>query len=379
MQIPSGFVKVSSLEIKDYTERFTETGELLRSAFLQGPSASVREYGEIKIELKSEDSEEPSKEETKPDNKSAEQSNKEQQSSEKPSGETQSAEKSSSDNAQPGKESFSIFNSYYNLRKIMEADDDAGKSVSKAGKEQTKPIPSDNGDKKKFTPGEIIQVRSLLKENGCTIWDVQIDKNVQDNTVNQIKTLFKNNKFRDAYNIASKSVEGQGFTVLSASTYINKNDSCHAPFMGYCRFGFDAGTKGDASDHTVCIAVAPLDAKTMKPKEKTVFTAIYDITGDISGGQIDALKSISDKDGTDDNEDRWSSEPEAEKNITDDISKYLHDNFKTAGDSKMFDDFVTAKKFVGEKLKDGSLQFNSDKSTSVANYASKLGDSFIHY
>ena len=45
MQIPSGFVKVSSLEIKDYTERFTETGELLRSAFLQGPSASVKDYG----------------------------------------------------------------------------------------------------------------------------------------------------------------------------------------------------------------------------------------------------------------------------------------------------------------------------------------------
>lgn len=378
MQIPSGFVKVSSLEIKDYTERFTETGELLRSAFLQGPSTSVKEYGEIKIELKSEDSEEQSKEETKPDDNNAEQSNKEQQSSEKPSGETQSAEKSSSDNAQPGKESFSIFNSYYNLRKIMEADD-AGKSASKAGKEQTKPVPNDSDNKKKFTPGEIIQVRSLLKENGCTIWDVQIDKNVQDNVVNQIKTLFKNNKFSDAYNIASKSVEGQGFIVLSASTYINKNDPCHAPFMGYCRFGFDAGTKDDASDHTVCIAVAPLDAKTMKPKEKTVFTAIYDITGDISGGQLDTLKNIFGNDNDKDSEDRWGSEPEGEKSITDDISKFLHDNFKTAGDSKMFDDFVAAKKFVSEKLTDGSLQFNSDKSTSVANYASKLGDNFIHY
>lgn len=361
MQIPSSFIKVSSVEIKDYRERSTDTGELLMSAFLQGPSKSVREYGEIKVEIKSEDSEEQSEEQSNNDSQS--------------SGEIDSSAESSDNGNSGGNESlnYSIFNSYYNIRRILEADDTDNSNNSDDEE------PRDQ-DRNQFTPGgETIQIRVLLKNNGCTIWNIQINKDVKDDAVTQIRTLLINKKFKDAFNIACRSSNGYGFVVLSASTYINKNDPCHAPYMGYCRYGFDAGTKGDASDHTVCIAIAPLDAKTMRPSEKTVFTAIYDITGDISGGAIDKLKSIFSTNKGSDDEDRWSSEPAAEKSITDDISKYLHDNFETSGSSDKFDEFTEAKKFVSEKLKEGSLRINSEKSTDFAKYHTKVGSKLIHY
>lgn len=346
IQIPSNFVEICSYSINSASDRYTKEGKILKSAFRIGSSDSVKSSGKVIIDTN--DAVMATDDITTPE------------------------EQNSSDTADNSKDNesyhYTLLEACTNLhiRSINEADDEQDTAKQSAN------VP-------KFEPGQDLYVQVLLPGEGCSIWHIQIDRR---SSVHAVKKALQSKNFSAAFNIAGKSTESDGLVPLSVKTYMNKNAKCKCPFIGHCRYAFDSGTeKLSEESNTVCLAVAPIDPRTNKPDEETVFKAVYNIVGDISGGVINSLTKLVNKGSGD----RLSSRDEDtdEEGISDEVSKFLNKKFKCVGDSTMYANFVKIRNFIEKQLSENNLEYNDSESESVTRY-SKLttftgSKTFIYY
>jgi len=339
----------------DVSARYGKVGRILKSAFLLGPSDAVKSKGKIYVEIDGI----PDEDEKADDQHLSDDIDKADKGSKK--------NKSSKDNEGLIKHNYSIFESCSLLNNYIKY-----KTKYEAG--SVNDNTSDEQSSMQFTDtfisgGEFI-VRVVLDKEGFSEWKLLVNADVSAKHYNAIKTALKSGEFKKAYNIAGNFTDTDGLVPISCKTYIYKKPRVHVPWLGYCRYGFAAGTKDNdpAVANTLYLAVAPFDAsKGGKPdakgssNDKIVFKTAYNITGDISDGKLGALVNFF-KDRAMQAVDRITGDRDYDSNEADDeITKYLKSRFKCTGDSSMFEQFNQIRDYIETKLKEEDKESNNKK------------------
>ena len=372
--IPGSYKQISF--IKNST---AETQKLLKAVFLLGPSKAVLSNGnvivsKVKIDQDVEDDQ-----------------------SENQDNETQADE--SSEDSSNESYNYTILEalSFLRYNKVYEDDDSPKEDDVKSGEESPK---EDDGDEEKsdakndiddknkedtdheFNDTDLEVVVNLPNE-GCTKWHIRLN-NITDE--DKVIAALKSKKFKAAYDIANAQAasvveEGQsaeGITILSATTMLDKKREQLAPFIGKCRWAFDVGTDdNNAESLDLEIAIAPIDGKSKKPMERTVYHTVFNIVGDITNGSLegfDTLDKIKEFMAGDEDSDRDNDASEV-------LHKWLQSNFRCVGDSSMYDDFLKVRTFIDNNLKKKTIEFSKNDSSSIANYIPviKSAKSFISF
>ena len=372
--IPGSYKQISF--IKNST---AETQKLLKAVFLLGPSKAVLSNGgvivsKVKIDQDVEDDQ-----------------------SENQDNETQTDE--SSEDSSNESYNYTILEalSFLRYNKVYEDDDSSKEDSVKNSEESPK---EDDGDEEKsdakndtddknkedtdheFNDTDLEVVVNLPNE-GCTKWHIRLN-NITDE--DKVIAALKSKKFKAAYDIANAQAasvveEGQsaeGITILSATTMLDKKREQFAPFIGKCRWAFDVGTDdNNAESLDLEIAIAPIDGKSKKPMERTVYHTVFNIVGDITNGSLegfDTLDKIKEFMAGDEDSDRDNDASEV-------LHKWLQSNFRCVGDSSMYDDFLKVRTFIDNNLKKKTIEFSKNDSSSIANYIPviKSAKSFISF
>ena len=372
--IPGSYKQISFL--KNST---AETQKLLKAVFLLGPSKAVLSNGnvivsKVKIDQDVEDDQ-----------------------SENQDNETQTDE--SSEDSSNESYNYTILEalSFLRYNKVYEDDDSSKEDSVKNSEESPK---EDDGDEEKsdakndtddknkedtdheFSDTDLEVVVNLPNE-GCTKWHIRLN-NITDE--DKVIAALKSKKFKAAYDIANAQAasvveEGQsaeGITILSATTMLDKKREQFAPFIGKCRWAFDVGTDdNNAESLDLEIAIAPIDGKSKKPMERTVYHTVFNIVGDITNGSLegfDTLDKIKEFMAGDEDSDRDNDASEV-------LHKWLQSNFRCVGDSSMYDDFLKVRTFIDNNLKKKTIEFSKNDSSSIANYIPviKSAKSFISF
>ena len=372
--IPGSYKQISF--IKNST---AETQKLLKAVFLLGPSKAVLSNGgvivsKVKIDQDVEDDQ-----------------------SENKDNETQTDE--SSEDSSNESYNYTILEalSFLRYNKVYEDDDSSKEDSAKNSEESPK---EDDGDEEKSdTKNDIddqnkedtdhefsdtdLEVIVNLPNEGCTKWHIRLN-NITDE--DKVIAALKSKKFKAAYDIANAQAasvveEGQsaeGITILSATTMLDKKREQFAPFIGKCRWAFDVGTDdNNAESLDLEIAIAPIDGKSKKPMERTVYHTVFNIVGDITNGSLegfDTLDKIKEFMAGDEDSDRDNDASEV-------LHKWLQSNFRCVGDSSMYDDFLKVRTFIDNNLKKKTIEFSKNDSSSIANYIPviKSAKSFISF
>lgn len=356
-----------------------ETQKLLKAVFLLGPSKAVLSNGnvivsKVKVDQDVEDDQ-----------------------SENQDNETQADE--SSEDSSNESYNYTILEalSFLRYNKFYE-DDDSSKEDSVKNSEES-PKEDDGDEEKSDTKNDIddknkedtdhefsdtdLEVVVNLPNEGCTKWHIRLN-NITDE--NKVIAALKSKKFKAAYDIANAQAasvveEGQsaeGITILSATTMLDKKREQFAPFIGKCRWAFDVGTDdNNAESLDLEIAIAPIDGKSKKPMERTVYHTVFNIVGDITNGSLegfDTLDKIKEFMAGDEDSDRDNDASEV-------LHKWLQSNFRCVGDSSMYDDFLKVRMFIDNNLKKKTIEFSKNDSSSIANYIPviKSAKSFISF
>lgn len=372
--IPGSYKQISFL--KNST---AETQKLLKAVFLLGPSKAVLSNGgvivsKVKIDQDVEDDQSENQDnETKTD---------------------ESSEDSSNESY-----NYTILEalSFLRYNKVYE-DDDSSKEDSVKNSEES-PKEDDSDEEKSDAKNDIddknkedtdhefsdtdLEVVVNLPNEGCTKWHIRLN-NITDE--GKVIAALKSKKFKAAYDIANAQAasvveEGQsaeGITILSATTMLDKKREQLAPFIGKCRWAFDVGTDdNNAESLDLEIAIAPIDGKSKKPMERTVYHTVFNIVGDITNGSLegfDTLDKIKEFMAGDEDSDRDNDASEV-------LHKWLQSNFRCVGDSSMYDDFLKVRTFIDNNLKKKTIEFSKNDSSSIANYMPviKSAKSFISF
>ena len=308
---PSGYIEICNYSISDYTERNSKEGKILKNAFKNSPSPAINSKGTILVTL-----------------------------SENGTSDTNTAGNESESNTdnENQNESYSIFEASLSANVFNEDDEQSTAE---------------------FTPGDDLYIRSLLKDEGCTIWHIQLDDKVD---TNKIIPLLKSGKFSTAYGIASKSVKSDGLVVLSATTYLNSQADCNCPFIGFCNYALDVGGEEGSEDESICLAVAPLDGRTGKPREDIVYKSMYNVVGDLIDSKTNGTDDSDDSDGTP-------------------LSKWLHKQQNCVGNKDMFANYLKLRKFINDKVSKNLIEYDQNESDNVKQFAtnSSVKQSLIFY
>ena len=391
----NGFRLISEFKVsgQDPANRFSNFGKILKSAFMIGPSKAVISKGYVSDKQSAQPADTQSAntaDSNNAENKPAEDSDKKE-----------SYNYSMLDaymNIVPKYESYPVFedgeqegSGDTNQGNNNEPDsapkqgddnkpnDDNQQSDNKEGEPKQS---SDEGDS--FKPGPIAIFRVGIKGEGFTEWTVMFDKRAPvENAMNAVHAK----KFKNAYLIASNGLKSDGLVPLKAATYINTKQKLPPAFIGHCRYGFDSGSDSGTEDNlTIALAVAPIDGKTNKPNEQFVITAVYNVTGDITGGKVgQALaslgKKLSDKvSGKSDRYGSWDRDDDgnndSEKSQSDVISKFLKNSFKCVGDHTMYKEFLKIRKFIQKNIDENNLELESVNTDTVI---PKLKGHLIYY
>lgn len=372
--IPGSYKQISFL--KNST---AETQKLLKAVFLLGPSKAVLSNGnvivsKVKIDQDVEDDQ-----------------------SENQDNETQADE--SSEDSSNESYNYTILEalSFLRYNKVYEDDDSSKEDSAKSSEESPK---EDDGDEEKsdakndiddqnkedtdheFSDTDLEVVVNLPNE-GCTKWHIRLN-NITDE--DKVIAALKSKKFKAAYDIANAQAasvveEGQsaeGITILSATTMLDKKREQFAPFIGKCRWAFDVGTDdNNAESLDLEIAIAPIDGKSKKPMERTVYHTVFNIVGDITNGSLEGFDTLDKiKEFMADNEDS-----DRDNDASEVLHKWLQSNFRCVGDSSMYDDFLKVRTFIDNNLKKKTIEFSKNDSSSIANYIPviKSAKSFISF
>ena len=345
--------KISELSISSPDERFSNEGKMLKSMWMLGPSKAVISKGVI-TDLGNTGSE-TSNTDNNDNTGDASADNKEQ---------------STNTNSESFCHTYSILEAFSHLHKLYE--DSAGEDSNQQS--------NDNGDKDNevqvgkfsYSAGNVYEFNVGIVDEGYTTWKVAIDSRADAGSV---KNAIRAKKFKEAYNIASKSVKSDGLVPLSCTTYIRKapggKKDIQPPFIGHCRYAIDSGyeseyrSSGDKDGLTLCLAVAPINGRTKKPDEDVVIQAVYNVTGDITGGVIgklaaSATSKIRDKAlGTDSNRYKDSDDKDSEESQSDELSDWLHKKFRCVGDHTMYNNFKSLREFIKKQVAAGNLELEA--------------------
>lgn len=351
------------------SNRFGQVGKILKTAFLYGPSASVKSKGKIYVEIDGK----ADQDEVADDEKRL-------------SDEIEKADKDSKKNKNNESllyknysifEAYSLLNTQYKNKIKNEASED---DISK---------PSTMADTDLFVSGAIFIIKVILENEGYSEWKVFINSDVPSNQYNVIKNALKSGEFKKAYEIAGQYTDTDGLVPMSCKTYITKKPECGIPWFGHCRYGFLPGADDDDPEiaNTLFLSIAPFNAaKGGKPDAKgssdeaIVFKAAYNITGDISDGKVGSLVNFV-KDQVSRQADRLSGDrPDDYDDIDDELAKYLKSRFKCIGDSSMYQQFLQIREYLSVELKTkdpnastANLQINTDESTTdIKEYAKQV-------
>lgn len=372
--IPGSYKQISFL--KNST---AETQKLLKAVFLLGPSKAVLSNGnvivsKVKVDQDVEDDQ-----------------------SENQDNETQTDESSEDSSNESYNYTMLEALSFLRYNRVYEDDDSSKEDSVKSSEESPK---EDDGDEEKsdakndiddknkedadheFNDTDLEVVVNLPNE-GCTKWHIRLN-NITDE--GKVIAALKSKKFKAAYDIANAQAasvveEGQsaeGITILSATTMLDKKKEQLAPFIGKCRWAFDVGTDdNNAESLDLEIAIAPIDGKSKKPMERTVYHTVFNIVGDITNGSLegfDTFDKLKDFMAGNDDSDRDNDASEV-------LHKWLQSNFKLVGDSSMYDDFLKVRTFIDNNLKKKTIEFSKNDSSSIANYMPviKSAKSFISF
>ena len=372
--IPGSYKQISFL--KNST---AETQKLLKAVFLLGPSKAVLSNGnvivsKVKIDQDVEDDQ-----------------------SENQDNENQTDE--SSEDSSNESYNYTILEalSFLRYNKVYEDDDSSKEDSAKNSEDSPK---EDDGDEEKsdakndiddknkedtdheFSDTDLEVVVNLPNE-GCTKWHIRLN-NITDE--DKVIAALKSKKFKAAYDIANAQAasvveEGQsaeGITILSATTMLDKKREQLAPFIGKCRWAFDVGTDdNNAESLDLEIAIAPIDGKSKKPMERTVYHTVFNIVGDITNGSLEGFDTLDKiKEFMAGNEDS-----DRDNDASEVLHKWLQSNFRCVGDSSMYDDFLKVRKFIDNNLKKKTIEFSKNDSSSIANYMPviKSAKSFISF
>ena len=372
--IPGSYKQISF--IKNST---TETQKLLKAVFLLGPSKAVLSNGNVIVSKVKIDQDVE-------DDQSENQDNENQ------------ADESSEDSSNESY-NYTILEalSFLRYNKVYE-DDDSSKEDSVKNSEDS-PKEDDGDEEKSDAKNDIddknkedtdhefsdtdLEVIVNLPNEGCTKWHIRLN-NITDE--DKVIAALKSKKFKAAYDIANAQAasvveEGQsaeGITILSATTMLDKKREQLAPFIGKCRWAFDVGTDdNNAESLDLEIAIAPIDGKSKKPMERTVYHTVFNIVGDITNGSLEGFDTLDKiKEFMADNEDS-----DRDNDASEVLHKWLQSNFRCVGDSSMYDDFLKVRKFIDNNLKKKTIEFSKNDSSSIANYIPviKSAKSFISF
>jgi hypothetical protein len=370
-------ILICKKDIDSPSNRNTKDGKLLKAVFLLNPSKAVVMYGKAEVTINeniSANNTQSSTDSTENTQQSNTQQSNTPQSNTTPSGnsESNSSESYTYDNH------YSILEAYNNLcfinnKMLFEADD----------------ATTDNTDTeatRNFVVGRTINVKVLLPDEGYTIWTLAVEQSAIGG-VNKIVSALKSKNFKAAFNIAKEAmrrVDDRNFDALvpiKAETYITPTQNI-APFIGQCRWAFDAGTRDDnESGLNLNIAIAPINAKDGKPLERTIYKSVYNITGDISDGKLDFLFNTS-RGSTQQQNSRYGNDDNNEDvDPSEAVSKYLNGKFKCIGDSSMYKNFLSIKKYIQDLLKKNVIEYVPNESMLPTRYESTLksANSFVYF
>ena len=372
--IPGSYKQISFL--KNST---AETQKLLKAVFLLGPSKAVLSNGNVIVSNVKVDQDVEDDQSENQDNE-----NQTDESSEDSSNESYN---------------YTILEalSFLRYNKVYE-DDDSSKEDSVKNSEDS-PKEDDSDEEKSDTKNDIddqnkedtdhefsdtdLEVIVNLPNEGCTKWHIRLN-NITDE--DKVIAALKSKKFKAAYDIANAQAasvveEGQsaeGITILSATTMLDKKREQLAPFIGKCRWAFDVGTDdNNAESLDLEIAIAPIDGKSKKPMERTVYHTVFNIVGDITNGSLEGFDTLDKiKEFMAGNEDS-----DRDNDASEVLHKWLQSNFRCVGDSSMYDDFLKVRKFIDNNLKKKTIEFSKNDSSSIANYIPviKSAKSFISF
>lgn len=353
MAVSGNVWKISELSISSPDERFSNEGKMLKSMWMLGPSKAVISKGVI----------------TDLGNTGSDTSNTDNNEN---TGDASTDNKDQSTNT--GSESFrhtySILEAFSHLHKLYEdstSEDSNKQSNDNGGKDNEVEV-----GKFSYSAGNVYEFNVGIEDEGYTTWKVAIDTRADAGSA---KNAIRAKKFKEAYNIASKSVKSDGLVPLSCTTYIRKDPGgkkdIQPPFIGHCRYAIDSGyeseyrSSGDKDGLTLCLAVAPINGRTKKPDEDVVIQAVYNVTGDITGGVIgklaaSATSKIRDKAlGTDSSRYKDSDDKDSEDNQSDELSDWLHKKFRCVGDHTMYNNFKSLREFIKKQVAAGNLELEA--------------------
>lgn len=345
--------KISELSISSPDERFSNEGKMLKSMWMLGPSKAVISKGVI----------------TDLGNTGSETSNTDNNENTGDAS-TDNKEQSTNTNSEAFCHTYSILEAFSHLHKLYEdgsGEDSNQQSNDNSGKDNEVEV-----GKFSYSEGNVYEFNVGIVDEGYTTWKVAIDsRSDAGSVINAIRAK----KFKEAYNIASKSVKSDGLVPLSCTTYIRKDPGgkkdIQPPFIGHCRYAIDSGyeseyrSSGDKDGLTLCLAVAPINGRTKKPDEDVVIQAVYNVTGDITGGVIgklaaSATSKIRDKAlGTDSSRYKDSDDKDSEDNQSDELSDWLHKKFRCVGDHTMYNNFKSLREFIKKQVAAGNLELEA--------------------
>ena len=262
---------------------------------------------------------------------------------------------------------------YYGSKSSTEFGDAGGdnaKSKENAAKQ-------DKGTKD-FYAGAHIYVQVLLPNEGYTKWHILVNKEIQDATsLKAISNFIQAKKFKEAYKYASSKVQSDGLVFMSAETYLNKDQQI--PFLGRCRYAINASEDEDSGeDQSISFAVAPINGVTKKPDEAYVFLVKYNITGDFTNGKAGELYASFVRHLDDVNAGKARlGQPSRDSNDddnTDELDKFLTDQFKTPGDDSMYNRFLQIRNYINDCIKDNTLELktNDNETNEPKSYAKQM-------
>ena len=343
--------KISELSISSPDERFSNEGKMLKSMWMLGPSKAVISKGVI----------------TDLGNTGGDASDNDNASGSS----TDNKEQSTNTNSEAFCHTYSILEAFSHLHKLYE--DSEGEDSNQQGNDNAGTGDKVEVGKFSYSEGNVYEFNVGIEDEGYTTWKVAIDSRADAGSV---KNAIRAKKFKEAYNIASKSVKSDGLVPLSCTTYIRKapggKKDIQPPFIGHCRYAIDSGyeseyrSSGDKDGLTLCLAVAPINGRTKKPDEDVVIQAVYNVTGDITGGVIgrlaaSATSKIRDKAlGTDSSKRyRYSDDEDSEENQSDELSDWLHKKFRCVGDHTMYNNFKSLRDFIKKQVAAGNLELEA--------------------
>lgn len=372
------FIKVCEFPDKpvDADTRQSKEATQLLNTFLLGPSSKS-----CKIEFVDTSSENDSNQESDQQTSQNEQPQQQPQSSTSQSSSTSQDSDSSTSTSDNNSfiRNYSILEAYSYLHRVFE-DESARNNNQDSSQQPTQQITDNSANKndnqqqnaddqaQKLTNDArtTVHVRVSLSKEGYSIWTIMLDSKVTN--VDAIKSAIKSGNFKSARALAIKDTNPACFIVSQLKTMVStdSNFTMNAPFIGRCRYAMDSGSEKDSSeDNTVCIAVAPIDGRTKKPSEKTVFKALYNVLdmSKLTGGSV---KSADDKAVNNSDKDDFSS-INSDKNQSA-LSAWINKKFKSDGDSTEYDNFLKLRKFVTDQLNAKVLEYDSTNSENIKRY-----------